>query len=45
MPLTGRNAAKWFYNWVSLGAPIRVLSDFTSEIEALRQQALPDATD
>lgn len=43
MPLTGRNAAKWFFNWVSLGAPIRIQSDFSGKIEALRQQASTDA--
>lgn len=28
MPLTGRNAARWFYEWIIVGTPIRIAGDW-----------------
>ncbi len=37
MPLKGRNAAKYFYNWVDLNIPVEIASDFkTSSDVSLR---------
>lgn len=30
MPLKGRNAARWFYEWVDVGTPVSVVSEFPS---------------
>ncbi len=36
MPLTGRNAARWFFDWVTIGAPVRVQGSFSEAVQALR---------
>jgi hypothetical protein len=30
MPLGKKNAAKYFYQWVDLGTPVWILSEFTN---------------
>jgi hypothetical protein len=44
MPLTGRNAARWFFEWVPVRAPIRVQRSFSDMVQALRSADI-DAED
>ncbi len=30
MPLTGKNAAKWFYDWVDIGTPVAIVHEFSA---------------
>lgn len=36
MPLTGANAAKWFFEWVDLGAPISIRDGWSNRVAELR---------
>lgn len=33
MPLSGRNAARWFYNWITIGTPIRIADGWPKPAE------------
>lgn len=35
MPLTGKNAARYFFDWVSLGTPVDVVNDWTDQARTL----------
>jgi hypothetical protein len=39
MPLYGRNAARWFYQWVTIGTPVTVANGWPSEKVALSSVA------
>lgn len=37
MPLTGKNAAKYFFEWVDKGSAISIRYDWSDEVQALRE--------